>query len=54
MQNLWNDADAAALDGLDLLVYTSRLVGADTSLVVWGAIFACSTGRWWHVRHEPA
>jgi rhamnose utilization protein RhaD (predicted bifunctional aldolase and dehydrogenase) len=36
MQNRWNDADAAALDGLDLLVYTSRLVGADTSLVVWG------------------
>ena len=36
MQNRWNDADAAALDGLDLLVYASRLVGADTSLVVWG------------------
>jgi rhamnose utilization protein RhaD (predicted bifunctional aldolase and dehydrogenase) len=36
MQNRWNDADAAALDGLDLPVYTSRLVGADTSRVVWG------------------
>ena len=36
MQNRWNDADAAALDGLDLLVYASRLVGADTALVVWG------------------
>ena len=36
MQNRWNDADAAALDGLGLPVYASRLVGADTSLVVWG------------------
>src|SRR5205085_768820 len=27
---------AAALSGVDLLVYASRLVGAETSLVVWG------------------
>lgn len=36
MRSRWNDADAAALSGLDLLVYASRLVGAETSLVVWG------------------
>ena len=36
MQSRWNDADAATLSDLDLLVYASRLVGAETSLVVWG------------------
>src|ERR1051325_9202222 len=36
MRSRWNDADAAALSGLDLLVYASRLIGAETSLVVWG------------------
>ena len=36
MKSRWNDAEAATLDGLDLLVYVSRLVGAETSLVVWG------------------
>jgi rhamnulose-1-phosphate aldolase/alcohol dehydrogenase len=36
MRSRWNDAEAAGLDGLDLLVYASRLVGAETSLVVWG------------------
>ncbi len=36
MRSRWNDADAARLDGLDLLVYASRLVGAEPSLVVWG------------------
>src|SRR5262249_56500889 len=36
MKSRWNDAEAAALEGLDLLVYASRLVGAETSLVVWG------------------
>src|SRR5919108_584104 len=36
MKSRWNDAEAGTLDGLDLLVYTSRLVGAETSLVVWG------------------
>jgi rhamnulose-1-phosphate aldolase/alcohol dehydrogenase len=36
MKSRWNDADAATLQGLDLLVYASRLVGAETSLVVWG------------------
>jgi rhamnulose-1-phosphate aldolase/alcohol dehydrogenase len=36
MRSRWNDAEAAALSGLDLLVYASRLVGAETSLVVWG------------------
>jgi rhamnulose-1-phosphate aldolase/alcohol dehydrogenase len=36
MQSRWNDAEAAPLQGVDLLVYASRLVGAETSLVVWG------------------
>ncbi len=36
MQSRWNAADAATLEGLDLLVYASRLIGAETSLVVWG------------------
>ncbi|HYE94128.1 MAG TPA: class II aldolase/adducin family protein, partial [Terriglobales bacterium] len=36
MRSRWNDAEAAGLSGLDLLVYASRLVGAETSLVVWG------------------
>jgi rhamnulose-1-phosphate aldolase/alcohol dehydrogenase len=36
MRSRWNDADGAALDALDLLVYASRLIGAEPSLVVWG------------------
>jgi rhamnulose-1-phosphate aldolase/alcohol dehydrogenase len=36
MRSRWNDADADRLEGLDLLVYASRLIGAETSLVVWG------------------
>src|SRR5678816_4903161 len=36
MDSRWDDAVATRLDGLDLLVYGSRLVGAETSLVVWG------------------
>ncbi|HEV8614547.1 MAG TPA: bifunctional rhamnulose-1-phosphate aldolase/short-chain dehydrogenase [Methylomirabilota bacterium] len=36
MRSRWKDDEAAALDGLDLLVYASRLIGAESSLVVWG------------------
>jgi rhamnulose-1-phosphate aldolase/alcohol dehydrogenase len=36
MRSRWNDAEAAALSDLDRLVYASRLIGADASLVVWG------------------
>jgi rhamnose utilization protein RhaD (predicted bifunctional aldolase and dehydrogenase) len=36
MRSRWNEAEASQLDGLDLLVYASRLVGAETSLVIWG------------------
>ncbi len=36
MRSRWSDAEAASLSGLDLLVYASRLIGAETSLVVWG------------------
>ena len=36
MKNLWSDSEAHSLDELDKLVYMSRLIGADPSLVVWG------------------
>jgi rhamnulose-1-phosphate aldolase/alcohol dehydrogenase len=36
MRSRWNEAEAAGLDQLDRLVYASRLVGAETTLVVWG------------------
>ena len=36
MRSRWNDAEAVALEGVDLLVYASRLIGAEPSLVVWG------------------
>src|SRR5512141_3105118 len=36
MRSRWDDAAAKNLDGLDLLVYASRLIGAETTLVVWG------------------
>jgi rhamnulose-1-phosphate aldolase/alcohol dehydrogenase len=36
MRSRWNEAEAAALTEVDLLVYASRLIGAETSLVVWG------------------
>src|SRR2546430_4788234 len=36
MRSRWDDAEARRLEGLDLLVYASRLIGAETSLVVWG------------------
>jgi rhamnulose-1-phosphate aldolase/alcohol dehydrogenase len=36
VRSRWDDAVAANLSGIDLLVYASRLVGAEASLVVWG------------------
>src|SRR5213082_4113320 len=36
MNSRWDAGAAKKLDALDLLVYASRLVGAETSLVVWG------------------
>jgi len=36
MRSRWNEAEAAGLADLDLLVYASRLIGAESSLVVWG------------------
>lgn len=36
MQNRWSESDARGLQGLDLLVYASRLMGQDQSLVLWG------------------
>ena len=32
----WSNRDAAGLNGLEVLVYTSRLIGSDPTLVVWG------------------
>ncbi len=36
MQNLWNESEAQNLAPIDQLVLMSRLIGADTNLVVWG------------------
>jgi rhamnulose-1-phosphate aldolase/alcohol dehydrogenase len=36
MRSRWSDEESRGLGGLDLLVYASRLIGAETSLVVWG------------------
>ncbi|MBM3924967.1 MAG: bifunctional rhamnulose-1-phosphate aldolase/short-chain dehydrogenase [SAR202 cluster bacterium] len=36
MRNLWSESEAQGKNELDTLVYQSRLIGADTSLVVWG------------------
>ena len=36
MQSRWSDVDAQDKNDLDLLVYASRLIGAETTLVVWG------------------
>ncbi len=36
MRSRWNGSDTRGLADLDLLVYASRLVGTETSLVVWG------------------
>ena len=36
MENLWSENEAQGLNELDKLVYMSRLIGADPSLVVWG------------------
>src|SRR5687768_12993391 len=36
MENLWRDDEARGLEGIDLLVYRSRLIGRDPALVLWG------------------
>ncbi|HET8576123.1 MAG TPA: class II aldolase/adducin family protein, partial [Methylomirabilota bacterium] len=36
MNSRWDDSAARGLSDLDVLVYASRLIGAETSLVVWG------------------
>ena len=36
MRNLWSDNEARGMSDLDNLVYMSRLIGTDPSLVVWG------------------
>jgi len=36
MNSRWDDSAARDLSDLDVLVYASRLIGAETSLVVWG------------------
>ena len=36
MESRWSEEEARGLSGLDELVHLSRLIGADTGLVVWG------------------
>jgi len=36
MHSRWSDTEANGCSDFDLLVYASRLIGAETSLVVWG------------------
>ncbi len=36
MQNRWSEEEVRSLSEVDLLVYQSRLIGADSGLVVWG------------------
>jgi rhamnulose-1-phosphate aldolase/alcohol dehydrogenase len=36
MRSRWSDRVARNLDGLDALVYTSRIIGLDPALVLWG------------------
>ena len=36
MRNRWNDADTADMNEVDLLVYQSHLIGAESALVLWG------------------
>lgn len=36
MRDQWHEAEASGLNDLDLLVYSSRLIGSDDTLVVWG------------------
>ncbi len=36
MDNLWREEETRSLEGIDLLVYRSRLIGRDSHLVLWG------------------
>jgi rhamnulose-1-phosphate aldolase/alcohol dehydrogenase len=36
MQSRWNEAEASGKSDLDQLIYASRLIGAEDSLVLWG------------------
>ncbi len=36
MQSRWNEQEAQGKGDLDLLIYASRLIGAEGSLVLWG------------------
>ncbi|MBI3812791.1 MAG: bifunctional rhamnulose-1-phosphate aldolase/short-chain dehydrogenase [Nitrospirae bacterium] len=36
MKSRWSDKETRGLEGLDILVHTSSLIGMDTNLVVWG------------------
>lgn len=36
MESLWSDRDAKGLAGVDWVVYTSRIIGANPNLVLWG------------------
>lgn len=36
MKSLWSNKEAKGLTGVDLVVYASRIIGANTNLVLWG------------------
>ena len=36
MESLWSDREARGVAGVDLVVYTSRIIGANPNLVLWG------------------
>lgn len=36
MKSRWSDEEAKGLSGVDLVGYTSRIIGADPNLVLWG------------------
>ncbi|MFQ5597896.1 MAG: bifunctional rhamnulose-1-phosphate aldolase/short-chain dehydrogenase [Nitrospiria bacterium] len=36
MKSLWSDKEAGGLSGVELVTYASRLIGANTQLVLWG------------------
>ncbi len=36
MKSLWSNKNAKGLSGVDLVVYASRLIGAEARLVLWG------------------
>lgn len=53
MENRWSDDEARNLQGIDLLVYASRLIGSEESLVLWGGGNTSMKRRETDFRGEP-